>query len=383
MGTPSQLVAGTAWRFYDAIDRLLRTGDDAALRDVVAPDFVNHTDEPDAASGRDGLVTYLASLRATHPALRLVPEEVIAEGDRAVARLVLSGDADGAILGLPLAGLSPWPRIDVVRVRGDQIVERWGNPAGHTPSSTLYTESLRVTDGGDLVPVLERVTVAPGARDRTSTRTGPAILILESGGLDVTTTDAIAQMSPAGHRFEDGASSGAGQTHTLGPEDTLVVPEEVAFAIGNRAGAPAVMLLLTLVAPRLNPTQSGGAVTALPDAGITTQALAGNSAYLLDPDWITAGLARVVLAPGARLAAHAVAEAEFVAVAAGTVTVTVAGDEVAAWLRDPNGRSTAFGPHGQVAEGFAVSVYGDAASTSYRNETDRPVTLLLLTLADG
>ena len=173
VGTPSQLVAGTAWRFYDAIDRLLRTGDHAALRDVVAPDFVNHTDEPDAASGRDGLVTYLASLRATHPALRLVPEEVIAEGDRAVARLVLSGDADGAILGLPLAGLSPWPRIDVVRVRGDQIVERWGNPAGHTPSSTLYMESLRVTDGGDLVPVLERVTVAPGARDRTSPGRAP------------------------------------------------------------------------------------------------------------------------------------------------------------------------------------------------------------------
>ena len=68
---------------------------------------------------------------------------------------------------------------------------------------------------------------------------------------------------------------------------------------------------------------------------------------------------------------------------AGTLTVTVEGEEFTAWLRDPNGRSTVPGPFARVEEGSGLAVSGEDAWTSYRNETDRPVTMLLLTLAPG
>jgi predicted ester cyclase len=105
--TSAQGATATAWRYYDAIDLLLRTADDSALRAVIAPDFVDHLDEPGAPSDRDGLVRYLASLRDTFPALRLTPQDVVAQGDRVVARLAPAGITEGMVLGIPIAGASP------------------------------------------------------------------------------------------------------------------------------------------------------------------------------------------------------------------------------------------------------------------------------------
>ena len=374
--------AGTVWRFYDAIGIFFSTGDDAALRAVVAPDFVDHVDESTAASGRDRLVGYLASLRETHPKLRLVLEETIAQGDRVVAQVTPTGLTEGAILGIPLMGATPWPRFDIVRVRGELIAERWGHPGGYPLTSTLYSESLAYPNTGYLVPVLQRVTFAPEASDQTYTQEGPAILYLESGHLDVTMMADTAEPSPAGRQSEDATPPRAGHALTLGPEETLVVPNEVAFATRNTTGAPTVILLLRLVQPAQNPmSQEPAAGVARPDAGITTQALAGNSVFMLHPGRVAAELARVTLAPGMRLSAHQVAEAEFVAVDTGTVTVSVVGDGVDASRHDPKGRSTALGPYGQVSEGFGVTVSGKEVTTDYHNQTDRPVRLLLLTLA--
>ena len=272
--TLSQLVVGTAWRFYDAIEILLRTGDDGALRAVVDPDFVDHPDEPVAASGRDGLVGYLASLRETYPALRLVPEEVIAQGDRVVARLVLSGDADGAILGIPLAGVTPWPRVDVVRVRGDRIVERWGSPAGYAPSAVLDSESLTFSDHGDMVPFLRRVTFAPGAGYQTTGQPGRVIVSVESGALDIGTDGVRGSPSPAMGGSQETTPSGPSPSRTLGPGDTPVIPEGVALAAHNRADTPAVILLLELVQPVATATRASDGRASLRAAGITAQALA-------------------------------------------------------------------------------------------------------------
>ncbi len=85
--TVAKAAVNTVWRYYDAIDILLRTADASALHAVIAPDFIDHVDEPSSPTDRDGLVGYLTSLRETYPELRLVPQEVVAEGDQVVARL--------------------------------------------------------------------------------------------------------------------------------------------------------------------------------------------------------------------------------------------------------------------------------------------------------
>jgi len=389
MDASSRRAVATVWRFYDAIDIILRTGDDAALRGGVAPDFVDHagltghTDQAGASSGRDELLRYLASLRVTLPALRLVPEDVIGHGDRAVARLGPISGTEGAILGIVLAGAPPWPQIDTVRVRGDRIAERWSERAAYASSSPLVSESLTSTHSGDLAPFLQRVRFTPGARDQTFGQRGPAIISVEEGTLDVAMVDAQAFSSPATSQSPRSTPIGPGRVHTLGPGGTLVVPEQMAFEAGNRAGAAAAMLLITLVQPTRRPVNLGPITGALIPAGITAQALSGNSAHMPNPGRVTAELARVTLPPGMRLAVHEVAGAELVAVDAGMLTATIAGDTFSAWLQDPNGRSVLLRPYGQVGAGFGVSTFGKGALVGYRNETGLPVTLLLLTLAGG
>ena len=185
---PNNTAAEAAvWRFYDAIDLLLRTADESALRGVIAPDFVEHVDQPGALSGRDGLVRYLTSLRETYPTLRLTPQDVVAQGDRVVARLAPMDVAGGAILGIPLAGKEPWPRVDMLRVQGGQIVERWGDPTGYAPATDLFSETLTLSHHGDLIPILRRVAIAPGASNTSYSATGPAIISIEAGELEVST----------------------------------------------------------------------------------------------------------------------------------------------------------------------------------------------------
>ena len=135
----AERVAATAWRFYVAIDTFLHTGDDSDLSKVLAPGFVDHIDQPTDEPDREELIRYLTALRETNRSLRLVPQEVMAQGDRAVARLSVAEETSGAILGIPLAGTAPWPRVEILRVDGDLIVERWGNPGGYVSSTALFS----------------------------------------------------------------------------------------------------------------------------------------------------------------------------------------------------------------------------------------------------
>src|SRR5262249_32803230 len=116
--------------FYDAANSVIETGDASALDTIVAPDFVDHAPAPGAPPTRDGLARPLLGPRAAFPGLRLAPDDVAATGDRVVARVRLEGAAAGRFLGLPLGGgFAPWGPIDVFRVAGNRVVERWGTAA--------------------------------------------------------------------------------------------------------------------------------------------------------------------------------------------------------------------------------------------------------------
>ena len=72
----------------------------------------------------------------------------------------------------------------------------------------------------------------------------------------------------------------------------------------------------------------------------------------------------------------------------GTLTLTADGALSTAWLRGPTGRSVFPGQYAELPQGYGLSISGlvDAEGdvlTSYRNETDQPVTFLLLRLSAG
>jgi hypothetical protein len=229
------------------------------------------------------------------------------------------------------------------------------------------------------VVAFERLTNEPGAADQKSIALGPAILSVESGILDVTLDDAAAAFPPPVAE-RDAGEPPTSRTRPIGPGETIVIPDGVAYSTANRSDAPAAVLLLTRRAAAKQPAQSGRGAPESPPAGIASQGLAGYTADIENASTVTVELARVTLVTGSLIATHEVGGMELVAVDAGTLTATFRGF---GWLRDPAGHSTTSGQSAEVPEGDGLAVSGDGASASYRNESNRPVILLFLRLTSN
>jgi len=106
--------------YFDAVN----AGDEAALDAVVAEDYLQHA--PGATPGRATIKRHLALYRAGFPDLRVGIEDILAEGDRVVARTMTEGTHTGPFLGHP-----PTRRrfradgLDIFRLRDGKLVEHW------------------------------------------------------------------------------------------------------------------------------------------------------------------------------------------------------------------------------------------------------------------
>jgi predicted ester cyclase len=115
----------------DVIRRLLAEVDRGNL-DVVdacyAADYVDHTPSPlrSLAPGRDGVRAAFALFQRAFPDTTHVLEDLVAEGDRVVARIRAQGTHTGELFGHPPTGRKvTLTGITIYRLRGGRIVERW------------------------------------------------------------------------------------------------------------------------------------------------------------------------------------------------------------------------------------------------------------------
>jgi steroid delta-isomerase-like uncharacterized protein len=96
--------------------------------ELIAEDLVDHVDVP----GLDGAgrSRYRASLALMHNAFSDYHEEielVVADDDKAVSYVRLTGTHDGDLMGLPPTGRPIDVRaMGILRFAGGQAVERWG-----------------------------------------------------------------------------------------------------------------------------------------------------------------------------------------------------------------------------------------------------------------
>jgi len=68
-----------------------------------------------------------ARLHRAFPDLHITIEDLIAEGDKAVARNTVTGTHQGEYMGLPPTGKSiPYNEIFIVRLADGRIAETWG-----------------------------------------------------------------------------------------------------------------------------------------------------------------------------------------------------------------------------------------------------------------
>jgi steroid delta-isomerase-like uncharacterized protein len=121
---PSVDVSAGVHHLYD----LLNTGDIEGFGALLANDFVEHEQTPGLEPTKDGVKAFFRMQIAAFPDMRMHVEDVIANGDKAVARVRYTGTNRGDFMGTPATGRSVDVQlIDVFAFGDDGLVrEHWG-----------------------------------------------------------------------------------------------------------------------------------------------------------------------------------------------------------------------------------------------------------------
>jgi len=105
------------------------------LRDLVAPDWIDHDPLPGQPAGLDGAEYVVTTMHGAHPDLRFTIDDLIAEADRVTIRWTLHGTNTGPMLGRPPTGQPvELAAIVIFRIADGKIAERWaGWKPGRAP----------------------------------------------------------------------------------------------------------------------------------------------------------------------------------------------------------------------------------------------------------
>jgi steroid delta-isomerase-like uncharacterized protein len=111
-------------RFYEEV---LKDGNLAIVDEIVSPNFIGHNPEYGFAPDREGLKQIIIEFPNFFPDSHLTIEDCVVEGDKVITRLTFRGTHQGEFLGIPATGKQViMAGIDIHRIEGDKIVERWG-----------------------------------------------------------------------------------------------------------------------------------------------------------------------------------------------------------------------------------------------------------------
>ena len=107
---------------------LINAGDIDGFGRKLADDFVERDEIPGLPPTKDGVVQYFRIMLAAFPDLRMDVQDSFASGDKAVARLRISGTHQGEFMGIPATGKPVSVNlIDITRFSDDGLArEHWG-----------------------------------------------------------------------------------------------------------------------------------------------------------------------------------------------------------------------------------------------------------------
>jgi predicted ester cyclase len=238
---PAGINTGVIRRFYAAVNELLATGDDAAFTAAVDAELIEHPARAGVSPNRDGFVRALIALRAIAPNLQLVALDVVAQGDRVVARVAVEGGEGAKFLGRPLAADRLWGAVDLFRIEADRVVEHWSASTETALLEPLATLTVPTADPTHRVVTLERWTYAPDTSERRSTDWSSLLIFVDEGTLTITIDglESSAARPVQGGRIGTAPNWGAppfGTPQTLRPGDALLAPDATTFTASNSGG---------------------------------------------------------------------------------------------------------------------------------------------------
>jgi steroid delta-isomerase-like uncharacterized protein len=107
---------------------LINAGDLARFGELVADDFVEHQGGLGFPTTKEGMLDFFRALLTSFPDFRMNVEDLIADGDKTVARVRASGTHQGEFMGVPPSGTGvDVELIDIMRFDGAGLLcEHWG-----------------------------------------------------------------------------------------------------------------------------------------------------------------------------------------------------------------------------------------------------------------
>ena len=116
--------ADTMRQFYDRVN----AGDIDGFAALIADDLIEHEEVEGLPQTKEGVVQFFEMFRAAFSDLRMEAEDIIESGDKAWARVRITGTNDGEFMGMPATGKSvDFQAVDIVRVNDEGVAaEHWG-----------------------------------------------------------------------------------------------------------------------------------------------------------------------------------------------------------------------------------------------------------------
>lgn len=309
-------------RFYSAANKVLTSGDTSDLIAVLSSDTGTVPESARVEPGLDGLANRLVVLHATQPLLQLIVEEVVTDGEAAVARIALAGETASASLVRPeVTGTGRL--LDEFRVQGGRIIEVSGATASLAAPTVVLSAEVMPLKTETVLVSLAHLTLAPGGEIPTLVGRGPIALAVETGTLQ-TRFDASGRLirgSFTGDPTVRPVAPGTGLMLRSG--DQLSVGAGAPLGLRNDESEPAVVLIVAVFPPSAaDPVQFEN--PGMPDHsiasslvigqgdnnrdivwsdGITVRAIGTGTMSVKPSERLNITAARTVLPPGAELRA--------------------------------------------------------------------------------
>jgi predicted ester cyclase len=109
--------------------RIFKSGDLSGIESLIAPNIVDHQASIPGidAQGVEGFKRLITIMRTAFPNLHVHVEDLIAEGDKVVARAEMHGRNSGPFMDMPATNKDvEIEAIDIVRFENGIAVEHWG-----------------------------------------------------------------------------------------------------------------------------------------------------------------------------------------------------------------------------------------------------------------
>ena len=106
---------------------LLSAGDVDGFGRLLSDDFVEHEEVPGLSPTREGVLDLFRGHLVAFPDLRMEVLDLLASGDKTVARVKATGTQEGEFMGLPPSGRAVEVQlIDIMRFEDGLVAEHWG-----------------------------------------------------------------------------------------------------------------------------------------------------------------------------------------------------------------------------------------------------------------